>query len=109
MMAFRTSTDAVDFALAFLMDTGVDHIGIRVGINSGQVHLRENDIYGLKRQFHFPSTACIRKGGDSSQQFRYEGLPENPRSRFTCSVPSSRSGPQEFRQRDPLLYVRSRL
>jgi len=33
MMAFRTSTDAVDFALAFLMDTGVDHIGIRVGIN----------------------------------------------------------------------------
>ena len=51
MMAFRTSTDAVDFALAFLMDTGVDHIGIRVGINSGQVHLRENDIYGLNVNF----------------------------------------------------------
>ncbi len=51
MMAFRTSTDAVDFAVAFLMDTGVDHIGIRVGINSGQVHLRENDIYGLNVNF----------------------------------------------------------
>lgn len=51
MMAFRTSTDAVDFALAFLIDTGVDHIGIRVGINSGQVHLRENDIYGLNVNF----------------------------------------------------------
>jgi class 3 adenylate cyclase len=51
MMAFRTSTDAVDFALAFLTDTGVDHIGIRVGINSGQVHLRENDIYGLNVNF----------------------------------------------------------
>lgn len=51
MMAFRTSTDAVDFALAFLMDTGVDHIGIRIGINSGQVHLRENDIYGLNVNF----------------------------------------------------------
>jgi class 3 adenylate cyclase len=47
MMAFRASTDAVDFALAFLMDTGVGHIGIRVGINSGQVQIRENDIYGL--------------------------------------------------------------
>lgn len=51
MMAFRTSTDAVDFALAFLMNTGVDYIGIRVGINSGQVHLRENDIYGLNVNF----------------------------------------------------------
>lgn len=47
MMAFRTSTDAVDFALAFIVNTGVDYIGIRAGINSGQVHLRENDVYGL--------------------------------------------------------------
>jgi class 3 adenylate cyclase len=51
MMAFRTSTDAVDFALGFLMDTGVEHIGIRIGINSGQVHIRENDIYGLNVNF----------------------------------------------------------
>ena len=51
MMAFRTSTDAVDFALRFIVDTGVDYIGIRAGINSGQVQLRENDIYGLNVNF----------------------------------------------------------
>jgi class 3 adenylate cyclase len=36
MMAFRTSTDAVDFAVAFLMDTGVDYIGIRVVSTPGK-------------------------------------------------------------------------
>lgn len=51
MMAFRTSTDAVDFALGFVVDTGVDYISIRVGINSGQVHIREDDIYGLNVNF----------------------------------------------------------
>ena len=29
------------------MSTGVEYIGIRVGINSGEVQIRENDIYGL--------------------------------------------------------------
>src|SRR2546421_6963930 len=47
MIAFRTSTHAVDFALEFATFTGVDHIGIRIGIHSGQVQIRENDIYGL--------------------------------------------------------------
>ncbi len=47
MKAFRTSTQAVDFALEFAAFTGVDYIGIRVGIHSGQVQIRENDIYGL--------------------------------------------------------------
>lgn len=47
MVAFRTSTDAVDFAIEFAADTGIDYIGIRAGINSGQVQIRENDIYGL--------------------------------------------------------------
>jgi class 3 adenylate cyclase len=51
MIAFRTSTDAVDFAVAFAKDTGVDYIGIRVGINSGQVQIKENDIYGLNVNF----------------------------------------------------------
>jgi class 3 adenylate cyclase len=51
MMAFRTSTEAVDFALDFVCDTGVDYIGIRAGINSGQVQIRENDIYGLNVNF----------------------------------------------------------
>jgi class 3 adenylate cyclase len=31
MMAFRTSTDAVDFALAFHMDTGVDYFTFAPG------------------------------------------------------------------------------
>ena len=47
MITFRASTEAVAFALGFAAATGVDHIGIRVGINAGQVQIRENDIYGL--------------------------------------------------------------
>lgn len=51
MMAFRRSSQAVEFATKFGMDTGVDHIGIRVGINSGEVEIRENDIYGPNVNF----------------------------------------------------------
>jgi class 3 adenylate cyclase len=51
MMAFRTSSEAVIFAIEFASDTGVDYIGIRVGINSGEVQLRDNDIYGLNVNF----------------------------------------------------------
>jgi class 3 adenylate cyclase len=47
MMAFRRPSEAVEFAVRFSEDTGVDYIGIRVGINSGEVEIRENDIYGL--------------------------------------------------------------
>jgi adenylate cyclase len=51
MVAFRNPTDAVDFALELVNDTGVNYIGIRVTINSGQVQIRENDIYGLNVNF----------------------------------------------------------
>ena len=51
MMAFRTSSEAVQFAMEFSVDTGVNYIGIRVGIHSGQVEIRENDIYGLNVNF----------------------------------------------------------
>lgn len=47
MIAFRTSTGAVAFAMDLATFTGVNYIGIRVGIHSGQVQIRENDIYGL--------------------------------------------------------------
>jgi class 3 adenylate cyclase len=47
MMAFRTSSEAVQFAMEFSVDSGVNYIGIRVGIHSGQVEIRGNDIYGL--------------------------------------------------------------
>jgi len=32
-------------------DTGYDYIGIRVGIHSGEVEIRDNDIYGLNVNF----------------------------------------------------------
>src|SRR5205823_222297 len=51
MMAFRTSSEAVKFGVDFAMTTGVDYIGIRIGINSGEVQIRENDIYGLNVNF----------------------------------------------------------
>lgn len=47
MVAFRTSSEAVRFAVDFSIDTGISYIGIRAGINSGEVQIRENDIYGL--------------------------------------------------------------
>jgi class 3 adenylate cyclase len=47
MMAFRTSSDAVRFAIDFANDTGVEYISIRVGIHSGEVQVRDNDVYGL--------------------------------------------------------------
>ena len=47
MMAFRAPSDAVKFAVDFSSNTGVDYIGIRVAIYSGEVQIREDDIYGL--------------------------------------------------------------
>jgi class 3 adenylate cyclase len=47
MIAFRNSTDPVNFSLEFSKNTGVKFIGIRVGIHSGQVQIMDNDIYGL--------------------------------------------------------------
>jgi class 3 adenylate cyclase len=41
----------VQFAPRFSLDTGFDYIGIRVGIHSGEVEIRENDIYGLNVNF----------------------------------------------------------
>jgi class 3 adenylate cyclase len=49
MVAFRNAPEAILFALEFSADTGVDYIGIRVGINSGFVQIRENE-------FHFSHT-----------------------------------------------------
>lgn len=47
MVAFHNSTGALEFSVEFAKSTGVDFIGIRIGIHSGQVRLMENDIYGL--------------------------------------------------------------
>lgn len=51
MVAFRNATDAMLFALDFSTNTGVEYISIRVGINSGDVQIKENDIYGLNVNF----------------------------------------------------------
>ncbi len=47
MIAFRNSVEAVEFSLSFSKNTGIPHIGIRVGIHSGRVEIMDNDIYGL--------------------------------------------------------------
>src|SRR2546421_417292 len=47
MVAFRRPSEAVQFGVKFATNTGVDYIGIRVGIHSGEVEIRENDIYGI--------------------------------------------------------------
>src|ERR1041384_2654748 len=47
MVAFHTATDALDFALAFHRDTGVDILRIRVGIHVGPVRIFENDLFGM--------------------------------------------------------------
>lgn len=47
MVAFRTADAALQFALDFLRDTGDPRIGIRVGIQVGQVRIKDDDIYGL--------------------------------------------------------------
>jgi class 3 adenylate cyclase len=47
MLAFRTSSEALLFAINFSCTTGVNYIGIRIGIHSGEVEIRDNDIYGL--------------------------------------------------------------
>ncbi|MCU1264285.1 MAG: hypothetical protein JWM21_603 [Acidobacteria bacterium] len=59
MIAFRTPGDAVDFSLRFALYTGVDYIGVRIGINSGEVQIRENDIYGLQSELRRTGSACI--------------------------------------------------
>ncbi len=51
MVAFRAAPEAIRFAIDFSTDTGVEYIGIRVGVNSGHVQIRENDIYGLNVNF----------------------------------------------------------
>ncbi|HYX27312.1 MAG TPA: adenylate/guanylate cyclase domain-containing protein [Pyrinomonadaceae bacterium] len=47
MVAFRSAIDALDFALAFHRDTGVDLLRIRVGIHVGPVRVFENDLFGM--------------------------------------------------------------
>jgi len=63
MVAFRTASDAVSFAINFEENTGVDYISIRVGINSGDVEVRENDIYGLNVNFTSRVQHALKGGG----------------------------------------------
>ena len=63
MMAFRVSSEAIEFAVAFSINTSVDYIGIRVGVHSGQVQIRENDIYGLNVNFTSRVQSTIPREG----------------------------------------------
>jgi class 3 adenylate cyclase len=64
MVAFRNSTEAVEFAMEFAKDTGVDFIGIRAGIHSGQVQIMDNDIYGLN----------VNKTARIQSSIKFEGI-----------------------------------
>lgn len=63
MVAFRTASDAVSFSLEFEENTGLEHIAIRVGINSGDVEIRDNDIYGLNVNFTSRVQHALPGGG----------------------------------------------
>ncbi|MEK6333971.1 MAG: adenylate/guanylate cyclase domain-containing protein [Acidobacteriota bacterium] len=63
MVAFKTASDAVSFAIDFEGNTGVEYIAIRVGINSGDVEIRENDIYGLNVNFTSRIQHALPGGG----------------------------------------------
>jgi len=63
MMAFRVPSEAVEFAVEFSIDTSVDYIGIRVAIHSGQLQIRENDIYGLNVNFTSRVQSAIPREG----------------------------------------------
>lgn len=103
MVAFRNSSDAVDFAIKFSKDTGDDIIGSRVGINSGEVAIMDNDIYGLEvnkaaRIQSMPDEEAIYisesvqthyenvKGKDSKSLFSFVAArPKNfPKTRIWC-------------------------
>jgi class 3 adenylate cyclase len=46
MVAFRTTFEALLFALALFADTGHPKVKIRAGIHVGEVHIVDNDIFG---------------------------------------------------------------
>jgi class 3 adenylate cyclase len=69
MVAFRNSTDAVEFAVEFSLNTGVDIIGIRVGIHAGQVQIMDNDIYGLNVNKTARIQSAIEEEGIYISQF----------------------------------------
>jgi len=47
MVAFRTVDAALNFARRFMANTGDPRITIRVGIDRGEVRIKDDDIYGL--------------------------------------------------------------
>lgn len=62
MVAFRTASDAVRFALEFEENTGGEYVAIRVGINSGDVEISD-DIYGLNVNFTSRVQHALSGGG----------------------------------------------
>lgn len=63
MVAFKNSSDAVTFSVCFAEDTAIEHNGIRVGVNSGEVEIRDNDIYGINVNFASRVQSALEREG----------------------------------------------
>jgi class 3 adenylate cyclase len=51
MVAFRTSVDALDFALKLFSNPGHERIKVRAGIHVGPIHVEEEDAFGAMVNF----------------------------------------------------------
>jgi LmbE family N-acetylglucosaminyl deacetylase/class 3 adenylate cyclase/tetratricopeptide (TPR) repeat protein len=63
LAVFRNSVEALNFALAFEAGTGDPRVRIRVGINSGQIEVTEDDLYGLNVNLAFRIAKKATQGG----------------------------------------------
>jgi class 3 adenylate cyclase len=102
MMAFSAPSAAVKFAVDFSINTGVDYIGIRVAIYSGEVHIRDNDIYGLTVNHTSRVQKYDTNGRDSSGRFGDERLQEHLRKWLSDHVLRRREGHQGFWERNTM-------
>jgi hypothetical protein len=89
MVAFRTSTEAVDFAVNFSLDTGLEYVGIRAGVHSGQVRIVDNDIYGLNVNKAARIQSSVEKEGicvsDSIKEDYVKAYGNNSTVKFSLS------------------------
>lgn len=60
MVAFRTATQALSFALEFHGSTGHDAIQIRAGIHVGPVHVEEEDAFGNMVNYAARVVSCAK-------------------------------------------------
>jgi WD40 repeat protein/class 3 adenylate cyclase len=60
MAAFRTATEALDFSLAFRLNTGHVSLRIKVGIHVGPVEIEEEDAFGSMVNYAARIVSCAK-------------------------------------------------